>query len=273
MRRHRLAGFGALCAVLFVAAATGVAPAASPAVTGSQAVVAGSPTAIACGGSVDARVTLTGQSGTTGAATDVMLVLDLSGSTGVPATKLADLKRAATDALDALDAADGLADHAIANNRAGVVVYQNTSAAVTAPLGSSYDTLKSAVDGAGPPRAGARTAPASRPRAARSASSTNAKAMVLMTDGLGTSGELTAAGNAATTAKANSIRIVGIGIGGDASQANLTSWASPASYYQVGHAGPINKTKLARRSRRSGLDARELHASPRRSARTSRRRR
>ena len=100
MRRSRLGAFGALCAVALVIGATGVAPAATPpSATASQALVAGSPSAISCSGSVDARVTVTSQAGTTGTATAVMLMLDLSGSTG-RASKLADLKAAAQDALD-----------------------------------------------------------------------------------------------------------------------------------------------------------------------------
>ncbi len=123
MRRSQLAAFGALCAVTLVAASTGVAPAAAPSATASQALVSGSPTAIACGGFVDAQVTVTSQAGSSGQATNVMLVLDLSGSTGVPPSKLGDLKRAAIASLDALDAADGATDHSIAGNAAGVVVY------------------------------------------------------------------------------------------------------------------------------------------------------
>src|SRR4029077_341665 len=128
MRRSQLAVFGALCAVTLVAASTGVAPAAAPSATASQALVAGSPTAIACGGFVDARVTVTSQAGSSGQTTNVMLVLDLSGSTGVPPSKLADLKRAAKDSLDALDAADGATDQSIAGNAAGVVVYRGSTA-------------------------------------------------------------------------------------------------------------------------------------------------
>ena len=119
MRRRQLGVAGALLALVLVAASAGVAPAADPSATASQAFVAGSPSAIDCDGSVNAQVTVNGQAGSTGAATNVMLVLDLSGSTGVPPSKLADLKRAATDTLDALDAADGAADGAINGNAAG----------------------------------------------------------------------------------------------------------------------------------------------------------
>ena len=82
-----------------------------PSATASQAFVAGSPTrdplrwlGRRAGHGHDR------QAGTTGQATDVMLVLDLSGSTGEPPSKFADLKNAANATLAALDAADGHAE-------------------------------------------------------------------------------------------------------------------------------------------------------------------
>jgi hypothetical protein len=126
-----------LCAVTFRGGLDGRRTCGRAVSTASQALVAGSPTAIACGGFVDARVTVTSQSGSSGQTTNVMLVLDLSGSTGVPPSKLADLKRAAKDSLDALDAADGATDQSIAGNAAGVVVYRGSTAASGA-AGSSY---------------------------------------------------------------------------------------------------------------------------------------
>ena len=146
MRRSRLGAFGALIVISAVAVASGVAPAAPPAATASHAFVAGSPAAIACGGSVDARVTLNSQAGTTGASTDVMLVLDLSGSMGLPASKLTDLKRAATDTLAALDAADGAVDQAIAGNAVGITYYRASTATLAATVGSSYSTLLTTID-------------------------------------------------------------------------------------------------------------------------------
>src|SRR5258705_8875674 len=126
MRRSRLGAFGALCVVAVVVGATGVAPAATPpSATASQALVAGSPSAISCGGFVDARVTLTSQAGTTGIDTAVMLTLDISGSMG--GTKLTQLKQAAIDTLDELDAADGAINQSIANNRVGLAFYPNTA--------------------------------------------------------------------------------------------------------------------------------------------------
>ena len=133
-----------------VAASSGVAPAASsPSATAAQAFVSGSPAAITCGGSVDARVTINGQAGSTGASTNVMLVLDLSGSTG-SRRQARRSRRAGNDALDALDAADGAADQSIAGNAAGIVDYQGTTGSVTAAIGSTYTALLAAVNGGTP---------------------------------------------------------------------------------------------------------------------------
>jgi hypothetical protein len=249
MRRHRLGAFGALCAVALVVGATGVAPAATPpSATASHALVAGSPSAIACGGFVDASVTLATTAGTTGNSTAVMLTLDLSGSTGVPPSKLTNLKDAAKAALAALDAADGATDSSISGNSAGIVTYQGTTATVVAGPGTPYGTLVSDIDALGPPsgnsphNVGIDTAAS----ALATAPSGFAKAMVLITDGQATGSLLTATTTAATNAKAAGVTIVpiGIGTGADVSQTNLQSWASSSGSYQAGTPGPINQTKL-----------------------------
>ena len=246
MRRSRLGAFGALCAVALVVGATGVAPAATPpSATASQALVAGSPSAISCGGFVDARVTLTSQAGTTGTATAVMLTLDISGSMG--GTKLPQLKQAAIDTLDALDAADGAINHSIANNSVGLVVYPDTvTAPVREPLGTSYSTLASDINalsasGSSPHDVGITNAS----NALSAGAGGLAKAIVLMSDGQATGTELTNANDAATAAKTTGgARILTVGIGEDATPANLQGWATQPSYYQSGTPGPIDKMKL-----------------------------
>ena len=147
MRRMRLGAVGAICMVVAVGAATGVATAdSSPSATAAQAFVAGSPAAIGCDKSVDATVTVTGTPGTTGRATDVVIVVDLSGSTNVPTSKFQDLKNAATDTLRALDAADGTTDSTINGNAVGLISYRGSSATPLAPIGSTYATLAAAID-------------------------------------------------------------------------------------------------------------------------------
>ena len=245
MRRSRLGAFGAICAVVLVTGATGVAPAATPpSATASQALVAGSPSAISCSGFVDARVTLTSQAGTTGSGTAVMLTLDLSGS--MAGSKLADLKAAAKDTLAALDAADGATDQSIAGNTAGIVIYQGSSATLTAGLGTSYTALVDDIDalpaanGGSPHDLGINVASS----ALATGAGGFAKAIVLMTDGQAAGAELTNATTAADTAKASGARIVSVGIGADASPGNLQGWASQPSYYQSGTPGPIDRSKM-----------------------------
>lgn len=268
MRRSRLGALAALSVVVMVAASSGVAPAASsPSATAAQAFVSGSPAAITCGGSVDARVTINGQAGSTGASTNVMLVLDHSGST---AGKLADLRRAGKDALDALDASDGAADQSISGNAAGVVTYQGTTGSVTAAIGSTYTALLAAVNGGTPSSGSPHGAGISTATSALGAATNGyAPSMVVISDGLGNATELANATAAANSAKTNGIRILAVGIGADASQANLSSWASPNSY-QSGTPNPIDRTSSSPISARPSR-FRSASRSRRRSGRTSRR--
>jgi Mg-chelatase subunit ChlD len=244
MGRMRLAGVGTLL-VLVVGVSAGVAPAATlPSATAAMSLATGSPAAIACDGSVDAKVTLTGTPGTAGAATDVMLVLDLSGSMNSPTSDFTDLENAAKDVLAALDAADGLIDQTIAGNRVGVVTYKNSAGSVAAALGSSYSTLFGVVSDLPTPTGSSPHDDGINAAAAALSASTNAKAMVLISDGQAAGGELTDSTAAANTAKAAGIRILPIGISSDVSSANLQTWASNASYYQSGSPGPVDRTKL-----------------------------
>lgn len=251
MRGSRLGALCVLGAVIVAAIAGGVASAAvNPSATASHGFAAGSPAAIECAGFVDVRATITGHAGTSGQATDVILVLDISGSMGSPASKFADLKRAATDSLDSLDAADGAVDQSIAGNRVGIVTYRGSTATLSTALGSTYSTLVNAVTTLPAPTGGSPHALAiSTASSTLSASASGlAKAMVLVTDGQATGSALTNATAEATLAKQNGIRIVpiGIGTGADVSQTNLETWATPAtpSSYQSGSPGPISKTKL-----------------------------
>jgi hypothetical protein len=249
MKSTRLGALGALCAVIAIGATAGVAPAASsPSATAAKAFASGTPSAIACGGFVDQRVTVTGQAGSSGNATNVMLVLDLSGSTGTPPSKLADLRRAATDTLAALDAADGTTDQSIAGNAAGVTYYRGSAATVSAALGSSYSALVAAINALPAPSGGSPHAAGINTAAAALAAAANgyARSLVLVSDGQAAGTELSDATAATTAAKGNGVRIVpiGVGTGADVSQANLQAWASSASSYQSGTPGPINRTQL-----------------------------
>ena len=232
----------ALTATVFVAASSGVAPAAvSPSATGSQALASGSPSAIACGGAVDARVTVNATAGSTGNATNVILALDLSSST---ASQVAAEKAAALDTLNALDAADGATDSSIAGNRAGIISYQGTTATTRAALGSllqrpcrGRQRPAGVVDGESARRR-------HRPRRLVARGRWRRLHQVAGADHR-RPGQLVGdldANSAATTAKANGVRIVPFGVGSP-NTAILQGWASQSSYYQNA-SGPINKAKL-----------------------------
>jgi uncharacterized protein YegL len=240
IKRHMRALVAAV-AVGVVAVGTGVfvadAAASDPSVSGAkQFDGAEAPDAILCAGSVDVKVTLTGTAGVDGTATDVMLVLDLSGS--ISGTDITQLKAAAKDVVDALDVGQ-----LALGNRVGVVTYRGTVVAptltTTAP-GTDAVALKAAIDavvfGGGSPHGAGINAAASA-----LATSTNARAMVILTDGLNVQDNPS---GAATTAKNAGITIATIGIGGDAASTVLEGWASDDSYYQPGTPGPINKDKL-----------------------------
>ena len=126
-----------------------------------------------------------GAGGTSGQSTDVMLVLDISGSIGSPSSKYAQLKQAAADTIAALDAADGSTDQTITGNDVGIEYYHDSTATIAAPIGSSYSALTTAIahlpapEGSTPQDV-AITAAAN---ALDTSTSGYAKAMVLITDG------------------------------------------------------------------------------------------
>ncbi len=211
---------------------TGEAAASAPSVTGSTALV-GAPSALTCGGTVNVRVTLTGTGGITGTATDVMLVLDLSGS--ISGAKLTALKTAATSFVQALD---------LGRNRAGIVTYKGSSAATPLPLGSTKNALVnylsgiSGTSGSSPHHLGIGAAQA----ALTAPGSSNARALALFTDGLTQQSEAQTAAATAKAAPAN-IRIATVGLGGDAAATAMRAWASDPGYYQSGSSG-FDATKL-----------------------------
>lgn len=112
-------------------------------VTGDKTV---NPTDIQCNGTTTVTLSLTGQTGISGTATDIMLVLDRSGS--MSGTPLADLKTAANIFVDMIDeATDGLLDGLIANgSRIGVVSFA-TDATLNVSLTSDASLIKSSING------------------------------------------------------------------------------------------------------------------------------
>ncbi len=199
------------------------------------------PAAIACGETVEVEVTVTGKAGQTGDATDTMLVLDLSGSTG---GSLTDLKNAARAFVQTLDIADGANDELGEgkgtlglSNQVGVVIYPfpggaSTGAKTIQELTNSEEALLSAINGVSagggsPHDAGITEAQTQLVSSAR-------KAMVLITDGRLNQVNGTTAANIAKNAP-NNIRIVTVGVGNE-DDAILKEWASgDPDYY---HAAP-----------------------------------
>ncbi len=204
------------------------APASSPPSVTGQTSLVGAPNALACNGAVNVRVTLTGTAGVDGNATDIMLVLDLSGS--ISGTQLGDLKNSAKSFVEALD---------LARNRAGIVTYQGSSATPRVPLGGTKASLTGYIDGitdadtrdASPHHRGIQAAQTAL------TSSTNKKALALFTDGQTQQTDALAAATAAKATPDPNIRIATIGIGGGAAMSAMESWATQPDYYQSGSSG------------------------------------
>jgi len=222
-----------------LAAVSAVAPSAAtnPSVTVSKHLVSGSPTSIDCAGSVDVEVDVTGTAGTAGNATDIVMVLDVSGS--MAGSKFTDLKNAATAFVHALDARDGADDGSFGlGNRVALVTYRNTSATTVLPLGASESSLVSAIGSLSTPSGGSPHAAGIQQAQSILSASTNAKAIALFTDGLDSQ---SAGTSAATAAKGAGIRIATVGVGSDAASSVLQSWASQTSYYQSASTLDANK--------------------------------
>lgn len=189
-------------------------------VTGDKTVA---DTDIACDGSTTVTVTLDAQTGIAGNPTDVMLVLDRSGS--MAGTPLADLKTGANSFVDIIDeASDGVLDGVIANgSRVGVVSFAG-SATVDEALTTDANALKGAINALS---AGGNTnhEAAFQTAQAELAGSQpgSAKTMILFTDGVTVGG-----GNPdddAAAARAAGTEIYAIGLG-SADVNALNTWAT-----------------------------------------------
>ena len=142
---------------------------------------------ILCDGSLRVTLALTAAPDIISNPTDIVLILDRSGSmTGAP---LAAMKLGAKTFIDLIDeATDGSQDGQIGSgSKIGIVSFASTAVAA-APLITSVATLKNAVDGL---TAGGNTNHAAAFEAATQLfdpASTNAKVMVMFTDGNNTTG-------------------------------------------------------------------------------------
>ncbi len=192
-------------------------------VTNSNKVV--SADRITCDGSLRVTLSLTASPDIISNPTDIVLVLDRSGSmTGRP---LSGMKRGAKTFIDIIDeVTDSTKNGQIGyGSRIGIVSF-SSSAVVEAPLVSSVDTLKNAIDGL---VAGGNTNHAdafTRAMQLFDPSSNNSKVIVIFTDGNTTTGAPPAA--VAESARSQGIIIYCIGlIGSDGLDAEvLNSWAT-----------------------------------------------
>lgn len=185
---------------------------------------------ISCGGTFTVTLALTAEPDIVSNPTDIVLILDRSGSM---TNSLPSLKRAAKTFIDIIDeATDGTQDGQIGNgSRIGIVSFSTTAVQDT-QLITSVDALKSAVDGLTAGGSTNHEDAFTKALALFDPASTNAKVMVMFTDGVTTAGG--PPNPVATAAKAQGVIIYAIGLAGNGGidEQALRDWASdPDSAY------------------------------------------
>lgn len=208
-------------ALVALGTVAGTAAAAPGTVTGGTSLSASS---IGCTGSVNVTVTLTGQNGTTGTPADIVLTLDRSGSVASAFTALKNAAKAFVDRLDVVT--DGAADGVIANgNRVGLVSFAasaSVNVALTSASATSATALKAAIDALSS-GGGTNAAAGISTAQAQLAGSSNARKMVVFSDGRPTQGG--SGVSQATAAKNAGTEIFTVGFGSP-NTTNLNAWAS-----------------------------------------------
>ena len=179
---------------------------------------------INCGGSFQVRLSLTAEPDIVSNPTDMVLILDRSGSM---VDSMDELKAGANKFIDIIDeATDGSQDGQIGSgSRIGVVSFADTATQNTQLITSVAD-LKAAVNSLQADGSTNHADAFSQAFQLFSSTSTNAKVMIMFTDG-----ETTAGGNpnpVAAAAKAAGVTIYVIGLSGNGgiNEANLREWAS-----------------------------------------------
>lgn len=186
---------------------------------------------IDCGSSFQVRLSLTAEPDIVSNPTDIVLILDRSGS--MAGSALANLKNGAKAFIDIIDeATDGTQDGQIGSgSRIAVVSFAETATADTQLITSVAD-LKAAVDAL---TAGGNTNHAdafTKASELLAAPSTNARVMVMFTDGETTAGPDPSPIAAAARAAGVTIYAIGLSGSGGVDASALEDWASkPASAY------------------------------------------
>lgn len=189
-----------------------------------------STTAIDCGGAFQVRLSLTAEPDILTNPTDIVLVLDRSGS--MAGSPLANLKNGAKAFIDIIaQSTQGQPGQIGSGSRIAVVSFAGTATQDTQLITSVTD-LKAAVDalnsGGDTNHADAFT----KAQALFQPASGNARVMVMFTDGFTTVGPDAAAVAAAAKAQGTIIYIIGLSGNGGIDVDALESWASsPASSY------------------------------------------
>ena len=186
---------------------------------------------IDCGGSFKIKLSLTASPDITENPTDIVLLLDRSGS--MAGSPLANLKNGAKKFIDIIDeATDGSQDGQIGlGSRIGIVSFADTAVQDT-QLITSVAALKGAVDALSADGLTNHEDAFAKGLALFDMTSTNAKVMIMFTDGVTTAG-----GNpntVATAAKAQGVILYSIGLSGNGGidEQALRDWASdPDSAY------------------------------------------
>lgn len=186
---------------------------------------------INCGDSFQIRLSLSAEPDIVNNPTDIVLILDRSGS--MSGSALANLKSGAKAFIDIIDeSTDGTQDGQIGSgSRIGIVSFATTATQDTQLITSVAD-LKTAVDALS---AGGNTNHAdafTKANALFDPASTNAKVMVMFTDGVTTAGGDPAAVAAAAKAQGVIIYVIGLSGNGGIDEQALREWASdPDSAY------------------------------------------
>ncbi len=186
---------------------------------------------IECGGSFAVEFSLTAAPDITTNPTDIVLILDRSGS--MAGSPLANLKNGAKKFIEIIDeSTDGSGDGQIGNgSRIGIVSFASTAVQDT-QLITSVATLDAAVDALSAGGSTNHEDAFTKALQLFDPASSNAKVMVMFTDGMTTTG-----GNpntVATAAKAQGVIIYAIGLSGNGGidEQALDDWASdPSSSY------------------------------------------